>query len=222
MLCLLLLTLRKDQRTQRLSHFNQLQHVLQREGLNGPWALVYATLPGHCQASTPSWPCAEHSHGPTAEQSSGELIIFPKVPAEPWWLRLKPEKDLPHLLCMVCRSHSLCWQGRARCQWKGLGRMLPHCSFHPLWPWRALQGQGDLQPSGCAEMAARPLQVAYLDMLVSYNFQAAPGTPLHHQGTSAVPLYISGEQGGKSFLPGATHCTRQTIMQLSHSSGCPR
>lgn len=95
---------------------------------------------------------------------------------------------------MVCRSHSLCWQGRARCQWKGLGRMLPHCSFHPLWPWRALQGQGDLQPSGCAEMAARPLQVAYLDMLVSYNFQAAPGTPLHHQGSPSMHLRGTGWQ----------------------------
>lgn len=38
--------LHKDQRTQRLSHFNQLQCVLQKEGLNGSWALVYDTLLG--------------------------------------------------------------------------------------------------------------------------------------------------------------------------------
>lgn len=49
-------------------------------------------------------------------------------------------------------------------------------------------GQGDLQP--CAEMARRPLQVTYPDVLVSCTFQAAPGAPLHHQSTSVVPLCI--------------------------------
>lgn len=181
MLSLLLLTLHKDQRRQRLSHFNQLQHVLQREGLNGPWALVYDTLPGARLDTTK--PAPLHDHGWArpwpdcrAEQSS--------LPFQKFLQSSDASGSNQRRTCIISSGYAGQSQVPRASSGEDAAPLLPP----PSLALGGFAGQGDLQPH--AEMATRLLQVPYPGMLVNYNFQAAPGTALHYQGTSAVPLCI--------------------------------